>query len=411
MTTFDALGKCLLAAAVAFAVLASPRTAHAGLAVLHAFVGGEDDGATPEAGVIRDSAGNLYGTTRYGGGNTGCLGQGCGAVFKLAPDGTETVLYAFTGGTDGGEPVGDLIEDSAGNLFGTTEDGGMTEGGGAGYGTVFELSPGGTETVLYAFAGGSDGSYPTAGLTKDTAGNLYGTTELGGTGCGGYGCGIIFKLAADGTETVLYAFTGGSDGNNPEASLIEDKAGNLYGTTEAGGVRYGTIFKLAPDGTKTILYAFAGGSDAAYPIASLKMDKAGNLYGTTLYGGGSTNCEYGCGAVFELSPGGAETVLHAFTGGTDGAYPSAGLVEDSAGDLYGTTAGGGVHNQGTIFELTPGGTETLLRSFRAPQGANIVAGLIKDKVGTLYGTASDGGGHHTAACRYGGCGTVFKFRP
>jgi uncharacterized repeat protein (TIGR03803 family) len=228
-------------------------------------------------------------------------------VFKLAPDGTETVLHAFEGPPDGiGLSGGGLLADGAGNIYGVTADGGTSGNCGSGCGTVFEISTGGVYTVLYNFQGvtasTSDGSFPQSTLIADDAGNLYGTTYSGGsTGCSQ--CGSIFKLAPGGTETVLYAFQGGSDGRNPNGGLVRDAQGNLYGTASVGGdlrcirkTSCGLVFRLAPDGTFTILHAFEK-ADGIYPMAGLTIDADGNLYGTTSQGG-----TFGQGTVFELTP-------------------------------------------------------------------------------------------------------------
>jgi uncharacterized repeat protein (TIGR03803 family) len=316
--------------------------------VLYVFAGGSD-GYIPFGDLIEDTAGNFYGTTIYGGGNGCAGGYGCGTVFRLAPNGAETVLYSFAGGSDGAQPFASLIEDAAGNLYGTTSAGGGTGcANGDGCGTVFKLTPDGTETLLHIFTGGSDGGNPQAGLIVDVRGNLYGTTANGGSGCNGYGCGIVFKLVPDGTETVLYTFTGGRDGATPYAGLIKDSAGNFYSTT-AGGGRHnkGTVFRLAPDGTETVLHDFAAGSDGAFPYGGLIKDKSGDLYGTTP--GGGINRK---GIVFKLAPDGTETVLHAFGGGTGGGvYPSFGVIKDKHGNLYGTTSNGPGDNDGAVFKL------------------------------------------------------------
>jgi uncharacterized repeat protein (TIGR03803 family) len=402
VSTLDACGKYVLAGALA--ALASFGTAYAGVTVLHAFTGGSD-GAYPEAGLIFDSAGNLFGTTEEGG-KTGCvIGSGCGTVFKIALDGTETVFYAFAGGSDGGDPIANLIKDKVGNLYGTTAAG----GGGAcsgGCGTVFTLAPDGTEAVLYAF--GSNAAVPAAGLIKDEPGDLFGTTVYGGL----YGKGTVFELAANGTETVRYSFRR-EYGESPVAGLIKDKAGNLYGTAGGGGHRhYGIVFELAADGTETVLHDFTGGSDGLSPVAQLIKDKAGNLYGTTAGGGGGP-CFDGCGTVFKLAPDGTETVLHAFAGGSDGAEPVAQLIKDKAGNLYGTTEEGGStgcgSGCGTVFKLAANGTETVLYAFTGgSDGAHPEASLIKDSMGNLYGTTTFGG---DTGCENGpGCGTVFKLK-
>jgi uncharacterized repeat protein (TIGR03803 family) len=304
--------------------------------VLHSF-GGFADGANPVAGVIFDSAGNLYGTTYFGG------ASGQGVVFKLDTTRTETVLYSFTGGADGGSPRSSLIRDSAGNLYGTTE-----YGGASGQGTVFKLDAAGTESVLYSFRGRADGATPVAGLVRDSAGNLYGTTYNGGAS----GFGVVFKVNTAGKETVLHSFAGGADGANPYAGLIRDSAGNFYGTTFYGGAsNYGIVFKVDTTRTETVLYSFTGGADGGNPSAGVIRDSAGNLYGATTIGGAPG---MGYGVVFELDTAGTETVLHTFAGGAGGANPVGGLIRDSAGNLYGTTQDGGSSgNDGLVFEITP----------------------------------------------------------
>jgi uncharacterized repeat protein (TIGR03803 family) len=235
--------------------------------------------------LIHDSAGNLYGTTYYGGAN------GAGTVFKVASTGTESVLYSFTGGSDGKWPQGRLVRDSLGNLYGTTYGGGLMncDGGLHGCGVVFKLDTTGMETVLYSFTGATDGASPTAGLIRDGAGNLYGTTYAGGeANCplkGSAGCGVVFKVSKTGTMSVLHTFIN-SDGSNPAADLIRDSAGNLYGTTKfGGGSGFGTVFKLDSAGNETTLYSFMGTPDGVAPLAGLVKDTAGNLYGTASSGG------------------------------------------------------------------------------------------------------------------------------
>lgn len=309
--------------------------------VLHSFT--EPDGAGPASVLLSDKAGNLYGTTIAGGTSN------LGTVFKVDTTNTETVLHSFTG-PDGVFPVAGLVRDKAGNLYGTT-----FYGGASGEGTVFKLDPTGTETVLYSFTGGADGANPHGSLILDKAGNLYGTTSLGGLlSCFGAGCGVVFKLDTTGTETVLHSFTG-PDGANPDAGLVRDKEGNLYGTTSGGGPsKEGTVFKLDTTPTETVLYSFTGLADGAGPLAGLVRDKAGNLYGTTNQGGNlSCKAPSGCGVVFKVDPAGVETVLHSFTGGADGSVLYGDLVQDKAGNLYGTTSNGGASGVGTVFKLTP----------------------------------------------------------
>lgn len=315
--------------------------------VLHSFHG--KDGANILAGLVEDSARNLYGATW----DSGAYGRG--TIFKLTPKGHETVLHDFTGGEDGANCADSLIVNAKGELFGIGQNGGKF-----GDGVVFKLNPNGKLSVLHAFAGGADGSSPWSALVRDKAGNLYGTTAEGGSkkNCNGNGCGTVYKIASDGTETVLYAFKGGNDGVGPRGDLVLDKSGNFYGTTASGGgnLEGGTVFKLAADGTESVLYRFcsqASCSDGAAPTGGVVSDRKGNLYGTTDYGG--ANClPDGCGTVFKLSPNGTETVLHSFgDGSTDGQNPSAGLIKDSAGNLYGTTLGGGPgFGGGTVFEIS-----------------------------------------------------------
>jgi uncharacterized repeat protein (TIGR03803 family) len=307
-----------------------------------------------------------------------------------------------------------LISDASGALYSTTE-----AGGAFGVGTVFQLTPpavaggGWTETVLHSF-NGSDGEYPYAGLISDASGTFYSDTNWGGT----YGKGTVFKLtpptvAGGGwTETVVHSFAG-SDGFEPVGSLISDASGALYGVTNRGGISdLGTVFKLTPPSvaggswTEQVLYTFTGGTDGAVPQAGVIFDASGALYGTTYVGGAN-----GSGTVFKLTPpavgGGAwiETILYSFSG-SDGATPFTTLIFDASGALYGTTLGGGAFGVGTVFQLTPpsvaGGawTETILHSFAGSDGARPYAGLISDPYGALYGTTSAGGTN--------GAGTVFK---
>jgi uncharacterized repeat protein (TIGR03803 family) len=369
--------------------------------VLYSFCAqtGCPDGSNPRADLVMDTAGNLYGTTLYGG------TSGVGTVFELSPSGTETVRHSFAAShTDGHYPYAGLLMDTTGNLYSTAQSGGAK-----GLGTVFKLSPNGTETLLYSFcvlAGCADGYHPRAGLIMDTKGNLYGTAFDGGA----YDAGAVFELSPSGTETVLHSFCqqmGCPDGYYPQAGLVMDTNGNLYGTTLYNGAYGGgTVFKISSDGTATTFYNFCtatGCKNGRYPQAGLILDTNGNLYGTT-YGGGA----YGKGTVFELSPSGAETVLHSFcarTGCPDGSHPRADLVMDTAGNLYGTTYDGGTNRVGTVFKLSPNGTETVLHSFAAngSDGTHPYAGLVMDTVGHLYGTTYSGGAN--------GYGTVFKVTP
>jgi len=338
--------------------------------VLHSFAAG--DGMFPEASLIRDREGNLYGTT-YDGGTPeggGCR-HGCGTVFRVDKAGKETVLYAFTGGLEGGNPEAPLIEDAAGDLYGTTFYGGdFSCVSPFGCGVVFKLDATGKETVLYTFTGGSEGATPFGGLVADNLGDVYGTTENGGAGGCNSECGVVFKVDSGGHETSLYLFTGPPDGAYPAGNLVRDQAGNLYGATIDGGILdqdscrdydgCGTVFKVDKNGTETVLYRFTGGSDGRAPVAGVIMDRQGNLYGTTIAGGstaGSCRDTGGCGVVFKLDTTGEQTVLHSFTKGKDGSTPRSSLVMDAAGNLYGTAAYGGSGacpgGCGVVFRIVP----------------------------------------------------------
>jgi uncharacterized repeat protein (TIGR03803 family) len=342
------------------------------------------DGENPVAPLIMDSGGNLYGTTAYGGtfGYTDHV-AGDGTVFELAAgSGTITTLASFDG-TDGQCPVGGPVLDGSGDLYGTT-----LGGGARGEGTVFELAKGsGTITTLASFNGGSNGGYPDAGLIIDGNGNLYGTTLVGGAQARG----TVFEVAAGSDTITTLASFDGTDGQLPHSGLIMDGSGNLYGTTLLGGAsKDGTVFEVVQgSGTITTLASF-NGTDGANPEAALLMDGSGNLYGTTSVGG-----PHGGGTVFELAKGSGTITTLASPGS------QAGLIMDASGNLYGTTQSGGAYGTGTAFELAAGsGTITTLASFRGSEGATPCAGLIMDASGNLFGTTQLGGAN--------GYGTVFE---
>lgn len=376
---------------------------------------GGDDGGTS---LVRDAAGNLYGVTNFGG-IYQCGIYTCGTVFELSPAAgggwTETILHNFGNGTDGSDPQG-LMMDAAGNLYGLTDEGGLH-----GFGIAYELSPsqgGWTETVLYNFSSGGYGNFGSYSLVQDATGNLYGTIFSGGT----YGAGLVFELSPNAggewTETVLHNFGNGSDGQYPEAGVIMDAAGNLYGVTYQGGTYCsalsgcGTVYEVSPgEGgwTESVLHNFDE-NDGLHPWATLIMDASGNLYGTTNQGG--SNCApFGCGTVFELSPGEggvwSETVLLSFNGASDGWSPQAPLIRDAAGNLYGTTFYGGTNLYGTVFKLSPHGgawTETVLYDFGSGNdGGELSGGVVMDRAGDLYGTTGYGGTYNY--------GTVFELTP
>jgi len=315
--------------------------------VIYAFKGG-DDGEGPTADLIYIH-GMLYGTTFYGGGT-----PDDGTVFSVTPDGSEMVQYSFCSHrncSDGAEPEGSLINVN-GKLYGATLSGGSGRCESGGCGTVFSITRSGEERMLHAFEGGAgDGSFPEAGLTN-VNGTLYGTTSSGGA----HADGTVFSITPGGTETVLYSFCSRNnctDGSLPSDALIDVK-GTLYGTTYYGGGlcgdNCGTVFSMTPSGTETVLYAFKGGSDGANPTGVIDVN--GTLYGTTGDGGDGSACFGGCGTVFSITPSGKETVLYAFQGGNDGIDPQGGLISVK-GTLYGTTWSGGALDGGTVFSIKP----------------------------------------------------------
>ena len=313
--------------------------------VLYSFLGGSQglDGESPYGGVIRDSAGNLYGTTSRGG---PYQYPGFGTVFKLDATGKETILHAFTGGADGSGPSAGLVRDQTGSLYGTTGGGGNSMRG-----TIFKLDAAGNETVLHNFTGGSDGGSPLARLLLDINGNFYGTASEGGDlSCGGLGCGVVFKLDSAGNYSVLHSFNQ-TDGSFPNLGLVRDSRGNLYGTTFLGGTADdGVIFKIDSAGNYSVLYNFLDDVVGAFPN-EIVVDSQGNLYGT------AQESSPGFGTVYKLDTTGSISVLHTFNN-TDGQGPSR-LLLDKSGVLYGTTAGGGLggcnggSTCGVIFSIAP----------------------------------------------------------
>lgn len=346
---------------------------------------------------LRISGGFLYGTTQYGGTTNARCALGCGTLFRVDESGRERVVYRFKGGSDGAAPLAGVIVD--GVLYGTTSAGGGAAACSGGCGTVFKVGASGeSETVLHAFAGTPDGADPVAQLVR-MGGALYGTTQYGGkiTRLCPSGCGTVFSIHSQGSERVIYRFSGGKDGANPIASL-HAYGGRLYGTTQYGGTTTpfcatgcGTVFKISTAGVKKTLHAFsysASSKDGAFPAARV-VALHGKLYGTTLGGG-----KYADGTVFEVDPSsGSERVVHAFAccaTNTDGQFPVAGLAVVS-GILVGTTRDGGVSGQGTVFEIRPSGAETVLHDFGGkPDGATPSAALVS--LGSkLYGTTAGGG--------------------
>jgi uncharacterized repeat protein (TIGR03803 family) len=360
------------------------------------------DGGKPGAALVQGTDGNFYGTTNVGGAHNH------GTVFKITPGGTLTTLYNFcsqSGCTDGANPVGALVRAFSGEFFGVTWSGGANNLCFQGCGTVFSITPSGTQTTLYSFCSQSncaDGGNPRAGLVQAANGNFYGTTG----GSGAYFSGTVFEITPTGTLTTLYSFCSQSnctDGALPYAGLVQAANGDLYGTTFGGGANgSGTIFKITPSGTLTTVYNFCSKSkcaDGSDPHTGLILATDGALYGTT-YTGGNSNF----GTVFKVSPGGRLTTLYSFCSQNncpDGRNPAAGLVQATDGNFYGTTYGGVVNDYGTIFKITPGGTLTTLYRFQPTVGGDPVAALFQATNGDLYGTTQQFGINNW--------GTVFSF--
>lgn len=390
-TTFLTALACALAMAPASAQTWKEK-------VLHSFSGGAD-GGFPYAPLI-PVGGTFYGTSLLGGDSSCNPPNGCGTVYQMDGHGHETVLYSFTGVTngDGAYPAGSLIRDAQGNLYGTTEGGGTDcDGSGAGCGTVFKIDTTGKETVLHAFTDSYGAQGPNSGVVRDSSGNLYGTNYSGGDD----NAGSMFKIDAGGNYTLLHSFTcAKNDGCYPNlAPMILDKKGDILGVTAYGGSAggWGVVYKFNTSGnTLKILYSFSGGADGGYPMGQPLEDEAGNIYGTALNGG------IGYGVAYKLSKG-KQTVLYNVPSGNGGPY-GAGLVMDRAGNLYGTTSFSGADNQGSVFQIDPSGNETDLYSFTGGADGNSPwAAVTLDKNGDLYGTTVYGGSS--------GAGVVFKLKP
>ena len=372
-----------------FAILPT-QPAHAQtFTVLHTFQAFE--GKYLGGSLMRDGEGNLYGVSTQGG------VYDRGTVFKLDASGVLTVLHSF-GFDDGGYSETTLIMDKAGNLYGTCVE------GGSGNGVIFKLSSKtGQYKLLHTFGGTPDGSFPYGGLVRDSLGNFYGTTRFGGL----YNLGAIYKMDKSGAVTIMYNFTGASDGSNPLAGLVLDAAGNLYGTTWFGGdlscapsSGCGTVFKLDTYGVLTVLHAFTGGTDGADPQAGLTGDGHGHLYGTTWSGG-----SIGAGVIFQVDKLGAEKVAYSF--GVGGGYePAAAVIFDSQGNMYGTTVNASF-GVGSVFELMPNGTMTFLHIFNQTDGRAPSGGVVRDSAGNLYGATSMGG--DLTCDSFGlGCGVIYE---
>jgi uncharacterized repeat protein (TIGR03803 family) len=380
---------CLLAAAIALAI--QPLAAQSrSYTVLYSFTHNALAGEYPSSSVVRDPKGNLYGIALGG-----VFGRG--VVFELSNTGNERVLYNF-GGSDGDGDVPDSMSfrDSAGNLFGTT-----FQGGAYSFGTVFKLDRQGRETLVYSFCAKTpctNGAYP-GGVMPGKNGSLYGITYAGGDfSCALTGCGTVFKINHDGDLALLHAF-GGTDGQNPNAGLVLDAFNNAYGTTQYGGTYgRGTVFQVTSYGNETVVYSFDGGANGAYPNGGLARDATGDLYGTTYQGGA-----YSYGTIFTINTLGQFSVLYSFPGGASGANPYASLSLDLQGNIYGATYSGGSQNFGTIFKLDTSGNETVLHNFGKEGDGVHPSGLLIDASGNLYGTTYQGGRYNY--------GSVFELVP
>ncbi len=318
-----------------------------------------------------------------------------GALFEVSAASMVTIPHSFTGAAGGTEPDG-LTLTSSGETYGTTSNGGPNN-----FGTVYKMNAEGKETVLYSFKGGNDGALPSGPLAIDSAGNVYGTTVRGGTA----NVGTAFRVTSTGGETVLHSFSGGSDGGDPQGGLILSPSGVLYGTTITGGsgslngLQNGVVFAMSTSGEETVLHSFTGLSDGGSPSGGLVLDSSGNIYGTTGYGGTANG-----GVIYELTPGGQETVIYSFTGGSDGAYPGYGVIRTPAGNFYGTNAAGGAAGGGVVFELNSSGKLTIFHDFGELSEGELPYALVRDAAGDLYGSTLAGG----ATDCDGGCGLVYK---
>jgi uncharacterized repeat protein (TIGR03803 family) len=388
-------GSAFALGVLAFATLAGSdrAAADATYQTLYSFTGGSD-GARPRSGLVMDAAGNLYGTTPMGGTSN------LGTLFRLAPDGTFTLLHGFAGGRDGAVPTAAALTlDSHGTIYGMTEQGGVANGG-----TAYRFRNG-KITILHSFGVGEDSYWPQSGLLMQPDGSLVGTASAGGgAGCPYYGCGTIFRLAPDGTETILHAFAGdSSDGAGPTGTPVRDRMGNLYGTTwTGGGHNEGTVYKVAPDGTESILYNFA--DTASYPYQGLAIDRRGNLFGTTV----RTFNEF-AGTVFEIDARGRESNVLSFLNGPGYGTGLTGLLTDRRGNLYGTLAEGGGNQTGdctdaggcgAFFVITPDRQITVLHGFGGTDGEIPYGSVITDGRGNFFGTTMSDGRNND--------GTIFR---
>lgn len=379
----------LMAAAIPFALLTAGPVQAQTYTVLHNFAGGANDGANPQ-NLIETAKHEFYGAS-YGGGT-----YGYGTVFKMSKAGKTSVLHSFDV-IDGYQPE-TVMQGSDGNLYGTATGG----GDGGNWGLLFELDKK-KEKVLYQFNNSEGDPSRPNGVIADAQGNLYGATYAGGADYSG----DIYKFDTTGNFSVLYTFTGGTDGYEPQGPLVWGPDGDLYGVTQGGGANgVGTVFKVDTSGNLTTLYSFVYGTTTGYfpNPGALAFDAQGNIYGTTIYGGSGTACSHDCGTVFKLTPTGSESILYSFQGGTDGGYPQYGVILDSAGNVYGTTNNYGDQtcSCGVLFKLNPTGSETVLHTWVGTDGSTPAGELLLSGA-DLYGLTAAGGTSNN--------GTAFRWSP
>lgn len=352
------------------------------LTTLYSFTGASD-GANPAAKLLKGSDGNFYGTTTYGGIGPGFFGNGNGTVFRISPDGTFTTLYSFTGGDDGANPAFDLTEGNDGNLYGTTQFGGSEN-----FGTVFCITPSGTLTTLAALPSNQSGSMSyIASVIEGADGNFYGTFQYFGTigvDYGGPGDGVVYEMSPDGTFSNLFSFDG-TNGAYPQPGLVAGGDGSFYGTTSTGGTNdLGIVFRITTNGTFTCLHSFTGGADGADPGPGLVVGKGGELYGTTVSGGAAN-----VGTVFKITTNGVLTTVYSFRN-VHGSYPYPPVVEGPDGTIYG-------ENGNELYQISTNGVFTVLLYFNGLDGSDAEGGLVLGDDGKLYGITSGGGTYNAGS--------------
>lgn len=349
---------------------------------LHIF-GAAPDGNYPHAAGAFDANGNMFGTTQWGGLN------GAGTIWKVTKSGAFSIVYNFAGVADGEGLNGNVSFDAAGNMYGTAQYGGADN-----YGSVWKRTPAGAVTVLHAFTGGADGASPYGGVALDGIGNMYGTSSNGALGSG-----TVWKIDSFGTFSVLHAFTGLADGANPGAGPTLDANGNLFGTcyagaSIAGAYPQGCLWKVSNAGVFSVVHTFTGGVDGADPFASPTFDANGNMFGTTGYGGANFD-----GTLWKVDTNGVFSVVHTFSGTSDGSIPGSTVTFDPSGNMFGTASSGGANSFGTVWEITNKGVFTVLKNFNGGDGDTPEGTPLLDANGNLFGTTVSGGN---------GVGTIYE---